>query len=83
MNTISQNETISVSFLQEIKSKVKGLFFSILSDSKGILYLWTINAKPVGRLETTSRINCLAFSALHDGIAINVVAAGLNNGNIQ
>ncbi|XP_066923807.1 lysosomal-trafficking regulator-like [Clytia hemisphaerica] len=52
-------------------------------DLHGILYLWTINAKPVGRLKTDSHIRCLAFSTLPDGIAINVVAAGLQNGHIK
>lgn len=51
-------------------------------DSTGIIYLWTVNAKAIGRISDV-RVNCLAFSSLPDGVAVNVIAAGLDNGMIR
>ena len=45
--------------------------------------MWTVNAKPIGKISVSNRINCLTFSSLSDGVAVNVIAAGLENGMIR
>ncbi|XP_078592182.1 lysosomal-trafficking regulator-like isoform X1 [Branchiostoma floridae x Branchiostoma japonicum] len=47
------------------------------------LSLWTINARPVGSVRCLSTIHCVAFSNAPEGISVNVVAAGLQDGSVR
>eukprot|EP00794_Sanderia_malayensis_P020579 gene20579-22605_t len=47
------------------------------------LSLWTINAKRIWSTTTDSKICCVDFSCAPEGISVNVVAAGLQNGTIS
>jgi len=53
------------------------------TDKKAYIHLWTINAKPIGQISVSGHVNCLAFSNLPDGIAVNVIAAGFQDGSIR
>ena len=47
------------------------------------LSLWTINATLVRRVQCDSTIHCLAFSTLSEGLAVNSVAAGCQDGVVR
>ena len=52
-------------------------------DNGSFLHLWTINGKGIWKTSTKSQINCIDFSCAPEGISVNVVAAGLQNGIIR
>ena len=47
------------------------------------LHLWTINARAVWKTTTESKIKCIDFSCAPEGVSVNIVAAGLENGIIR
>ena len=47
------------------------------------IYLWTVNGNKIGKVSLEEQVNCVTLSNLHDGIAINVVAGGFQDGTIR
>ena len=47
------------------------------------IHLWTINARGVWKTTTESKVKCIDFSCASEGVSVNVVAAGLENGIIR
>jgi len=47
------------------------------------IHLWTINARGVWKTTTESKVKCIDFSCAPEGVSVNVVAAGLENGIIR
>eukprot|EP00795_Rhopilema_esculentum_P002843 gene2843-1077_t len=52
-------------------------------DGGSFVHLWTINAKVIWKTTTEAKVRCLDFSCAPEGISVNVVAAGLENGVIR
>ena len=50
---------------------------------KGILHLWTVNAKKVGKVEAPSHARCMCFTPLYDGVAVNAIAVGFQDSIIR
>lgn len=51
--------------------------------SGSCLRLYTVNASLVGKVACEEQICSLCFSCAPEGLAINVIAAGLNTGDVK
>lgn len=47
------------------------------------LRVYTINARAVGSISSKKRVTALCYSSAPEGISINVIATGLDNGIIR
>ncbi|XP_024939057.1 lysosomal-trafficking regulator isoform X2 [Cephus cinctus] len=52
-------------------------------DNRSELKVYTINARPVGTVSSRRRITALCYSNAPEGISVNVIATGLDNGVIR
>ncbi len=59
------------------------LFITISVEGGSELSLWTVNANLVRRVQCDSTIHCLAFSNMPEGVAVNSVAAGCQDGVVR
>lgn len=48
-----------------------------------MLYLWTVNGRPVAHTKCDHMISCVDFSRAPEGVSVNVIATGLSNGAIR
>ncbi|XP_043270510.1 lysosomal-trafficking regulator isoform X2 [Venturia canescens] len=53
------------------------------TENKSELRVFTINARPVGTVLSRRRITALCYSNAPEGISVNVIATGLDNGVIR
>lgn len=53
------------------------------SEHKSELRVFTINARPVGSVMSRRRITALCYSNAPEGVSVNVIATGLDNGVIR
>ncbi|KAG9472227.1 hypothetical protein GDO78_020660 [Eleutherodactylus coqui] len=47
------------------------------------LRLWTVNGDLIGHVHCRERVSCVAFSNQPEGVSVNVVAGGLENGIVR
>ncbi|KAM4040946.1 lysosomal-trafficking regulator isoform 3-T3 [Anomaloglossus baeobatrachus] len=47
------------------------------------LRLWTVNGELIGHVHCREIVSCIAFSNQPEGISVNVVAGGLENGGVR
>lgn len=47
------------------------------------LRVYTINARPVGSISSKRRVTALCYSSALEGVSVNVIATGLDNGIIR
>ena len=60
-----------------------GFTFNSLGANGSFVHLWTINARGIWKTITESRVRCIDFSCAPEGVSVNVVVAGLENGIIR
>lgn len=53
------------------------------NSGKSIMALQTINASYVGSLESDKKITAVCFSNAPEGISVNVIATGLEDGSVK
>lgn len=53
------------------------------TENKSELRVFTINARPVGTVLSRRRITALCYSNAPEGVSVNVIATGLDNGVIR
>lgn len=53
------------------------------SSNKSVLKVYTINARNVGTIKSQVKISALSYSNAPEGISVNVIATGLENGIIR
>lgn len=50
---------------------------------KSIMTLQTINASHIGSIESDKKITAVCFSSAPEGISVNVIATGLEDGSVK
>lgn len=56
---------------------------TVASSNLSELRVYTINARPVGSILSRRRITALCYSNAPEGVSVNVIATGLDNGVIR
>lgn len=56
---------------------------SVDVSGKSLLRVHTINGKYISHITVPERINCICYSFVKEGVAVNVIAAGLENGIVR
>lgn len=52
-------------------------------DGKSIMRLQTINASYIGSVESDKKITAICFSNAPEGISVNAIATGLEDGSVK
>lgn len=53
------------------------------NSEKSIMTLQTINALYIGKVESDKKITAVCFSNAPEGISVNVIATGLEDGSVK
>lgn len=53
------------------------------NSGKSIMTLQTINASYIGSVESDEKITAVCFSNAPEGISVNVIATGLEDGSVK
>lgn len=78
--SVSHNgESSSRSFFSPFCS----ILYDEISESGSTLKLHTVNAAAVGAIVTSRRIHSICFSNAPEGVSVNVIAGGMDNGVIK
>jgi hypothetical protein len=80
INLISISETLGdIAVVYQLSNSAVTNTIDIRSDLK----VYTINTRPVGSVPSRRRITALCYSNAVEGVSINVIATGLDNGVIR
>ncbi len=63
--------------------QLPNLASSINTDNRSELVVYTINARLVGSVTSRRRITALCYSNAVEGVSVNVIATGLDDGMIR
>jgi len=53
------------------------------NSGKSMMVLQTINASYIGSIESDKKITAVCFSSAPEGISVNVIATGLEDGSVK
>jgi len=53
------------------------------NSGKSMMMLQTINASYIGNIESDKKITAVCFSSAPEGISVNVIATGLEDGSVK
>jgi len=78
-----QGYAIHLLCISETLGDVAATYEDNATNNQSELTVHTINARPVGSILSRRRITALCYSNAPEGVSVNVIATGLDNGIIR